>query len=90
MHLGFSTFNYLRWLQFGQVLEPQAGCLGFTVAKLPRLNDLLGGGDGAADDADRIFNAPPVDWCRHQQPHKVQSLGLLALLAVEMPAAGHS
>ena len=44
MHLGFAAFNHLRRLQLGQVLEPQARRLGFTVTKLPWLNDLLGGG----------------------------------------------
>jgi urea transporter len=48
-----------------------------------------GGGNGAANNADRVLDAPTIDWCRHEQPHKIQRLSLLALLAVEMPAAGH-
>ena len=89
MHLGFAATDHVAWLQAWQVLEPQAGCLGFAVAKLPRLDDLMGGGNRAANNADWILDAPAVDRCRHEQPHKVQSLGLLALLAMEMPAAGH-
>ena len=86
MHLGFAAFNHVGGLQTWNVLEPQTGGLGFTVAKLPRLDDLLGGGNGAADNADRVLDAPAVDWCRHQHPHEVKRFGLLALLAVKMPA----
>jgi len=42
-HHRLATWRDLGWLQFGQILEPQASGLGFTVAKLPWLNDLLGG-----------------------------------------------
>ena len=85
MHLGFAAFNHLRRLQAWQVLEPQAGRLGFAMPELPRLDDLMGGGNRAADNADRVLDTPTVDWCRHQQPHKIQRLSLLTLLAVEMP-----
>ena len=34
--------------------------------KLPWLDDLMGGGNSAADDADRILNTPAVDWRSHQ------------------------
>jgi hypothetical protein len=44
MHLGFTAFNHLRRLELWQVLEPDARGLHFTMAKLPWLNDLLGGG----------------------------------------------
>lgn len=40
MHPGFPSMDHLRWLQWRQVLQPQAGGLDFTVAELPGLNDL--------------------------------------------------
>jgi hypothetical protein len=43
VHLGFATFNNLRRLQLGQVLKPEACGLDFTVAELPRLDDLRRG-----------------------------------------------
>jgi hypothetical protein len=89
MHLCLAPINYLRRLEQWQVLQPQAGCLGFAVAKPPWLDDLMGGGDGSADNAYRVFDAPPIYWCRHKQAHKVQRLNLLALLAVEMPTAAN-
>ena len=89
MHLGFTATDHVAWFQSRQVLEPQASCLGFTMPKLPRLNDLMGGGNRAADDADRILDAPAINGRRHQQAHEIQRFRLLTLLAVEMPAAGH-
>jgi hypothetical protein len=59
------------------------------VAKPPRLDDLMGGGDGSADNAHRILDAPAGDRCRHQQAYKVQCLNLLTLLTVKMPAAAN-
>jgi hypothetical protein len=89
MHFGFATINYLRWLEQRQILQPQACRLGFAVAKPPRLDDLMGGGDGSADNAHRILDAPPIYWCRHQQAHEVQRLNLLLLLTVKVPAAAN-
>jgi hypothetical protein len=54
---------------------------------LPRLNDLIRLADGGADDAHRVFDAPAGDRGCHQQAHEVERLGLLALFAMEMPAA---
>jgi hypothetical protein len=44
MHLGLPAINDLRRPQLGQVLKPEACGLDFAMAKLPRLDDLLGGG----------------------------------------------
>jgi hypothetical protein len=87
MHLCFAAFDHIAGLQTWQVLKPQASCLGFTMPELPRLDDLMGGGNGAADDADRVLDAPPIYWCRHQQAHKVEGFRLFTLLAIKMPAA---
>ena len=89
MHLCLAPINYLRRLEQWQVLQPQAGCLGFAVAKPPWLDDLMGGGNGSADNAHRILDAPPIYWCRHQQAHEVQRLNLLLLLTVKVPAAAN-
>jgi hypothetical protein len=48
-----------------------------------------GGGNGAANYTNWIFNAPAVNWCCHQKPHKIQRFCLFALLAVKMPAAAY-
>ena len=89
MHLCLAPINYLRWLQQRQILQPQARRLGFTVTKPPWLNDLMGGGNGSADNAHRILDAPPIYWCSHQQAHEVQRLNLLLLLTVKVPAAAN-
>jgi hypothetical protein len=47
----------------------------------------VGGGNGTADHANRVLNAPPVDWRCHQQTHEIKRFRLLTLFAVEMPAA---
>jgi hypothetical protein len=49
----------------------------------------MGGGNGSADNAHRILDAPPIYWCRHQQAHEVQRLNLLLLLTVKVPAAAN-
>jgi hypothetical protein len=67
--------------------QPQAGGFGFTVPELPRLNNLLGRSDGAADHAHRVFDGPALDWCIHKQAYKVEGICLLALLAVKVAAA---
>jgi hypothetical protein len=36
-----------------------------------------------------VFNAPPIYWCRHKQPHEIQRLSLLAMLTVKVPAAAN-
>lgn len=87
MHLGFAATDHMRWLQPWQILQPQACRFGFTVTKPPRLNDLLGGGNGSADNADRILDTPAVDRRSHQQPHEVERFCLLALLAMKVAAA---
>jgi len=87
MHIGFAATDHMRWLQPWQILQPQACRFGFTVTKPPRLNDLRWGGDGAADDAHRVFDTPAVDGCCHKQTHKIERFCLLALLAVKVAAA---
>ena len=59
------------------------------MTKLPRLNNLLGGGNGTANYTNWIFNAPTINWCCHEEPHKIKRLGLFALLAVKVPAAAN-
>ena len=47
------------------------------------------GGNGSADNAHRILDAPAGDWRIHQQAHEIKRLSLLTLLAVEVPTAAH-
>ena len=82
-----TSIDAVSWLELGQVVEPEAGGLHFTVAVLPWLDDLIGWTDGRADHADGIFNAPTRDWGIHEQAHEVESFSLLALLAMEVSAA---
>ena len=84
MDSGLAALHDIGGLEARQVIEPEAGGLCLTMAELPWLDDLIGRPYGSADDADRIFNAPAVDWCCHQKPHKIERLGLFTLLAVEV------
>ena len=59
------------------------------MSELPRLDDLRWWRNGAANDADRVLDAPPVYRCGHKQSHEMERLGLLTLLAMKVPAAGH-
>ena len=83
----FAAIDAVGWLELGQVVEPEAGGLDFTVAVLPWLDDLIGWADGRANDADGIFNAPAGDGSIHEQAHEVESFSLFPLLAMEVPAA---
>ncbi len=90
MHYWLAAINDLRRPEYREIPKPQACGFRFAMAELPRLNQLRGGGNGSADDADRVLNAPSVDRCSHQQSHEIEGLGLLLLLAMEVPGAADS
>jgi hypothetical protein len=80
----FAALNHIGGSEPRQVVEPEAGGLGFPVPELPRLDDLIRWPDGGADHAHRIFDAPAWDRCIHQQAHKIERFGLLLLLSMEV------
>ena len=61
----------------------------FLHARIPKVELFVGGGNRAAYYTYRVFDTPPIYWCRHQQAHEVQRLNLLLLLAVKVPAAAN-
>jgi hypothetical protein len=65
MHTRGSALNDVGWIEWWKVLEPEAGCFGFAVSKLPRLdylvvfrtNDFKG-----VTVRNGIFSDDPLDW----------------------------
>ncbi len=90
MHNRLAAINDLRRPEHREILQPKACGFRFAMAELPRLNQLRGGGNGSADDADRVLNAPAIDRRCHQQSHEVEGLSLILLLAMEVPGAADS
>jgi len=84
MHSLLTTLNAVGRGQLGQILQPKASSFDFTVAVLPRLDDLIGRPDRRADHADRVLNAPPLNRCRHEEAHEGKRFGLFTLLAMEV------
>ncbi len=69
-------------------MQPQAGCLCFTVSKLPRLYYLVRLSDMAANYAYRVFKCYFFNWRIQEQPNKIQGFRLLHFLIFE-PATHH-
>lgn len=68
--------------KFGKVFEPQAGCLGFAVTGLPRLNYLVRLAETCGHDADWIFNRDMINRAvehRHKEPYGGFLLGAAIL-----------
>jgi hypothetical protein len=60
------------------------------VAEHPRLNNLIRLPDLSTYDAYRVLDCYPPDRCLHQQPHELESFGLLLLLVFKPPRTAGS
>jgi hypothetical protein len=89
MNTGRPALYNVGWNEFRKALEPKACGLGFPVAELIWLNDLLGLADAAADDADWIFYADAFNVCQHKGLDKIQGGFLFTLLAPEPAGSAH-
>ena len=68
-------------LEPGKGLEPQACSLGFGVAKLPRVDDLVGAANTGRDYTYRVFEGNVGDGGFQQGFDEGEGLGLLGLMA---------
>lgn len=89
MHSRLAPFNNICWRQLRQPFQPKACCLRFTVAELPRLNDLVGLANAARNHAYRVLNRNLRYWRIHQRLNEHQRLGLLLHLVFEPPASAY-
>ena len=72
MHSRLSPFHHVRRLQERKSLQPKTSCLGFTVSKLPGMDDLVGLANSARNDANRILERNPFYGGVHQLTNKFQ------------------
>lgn len=83
MNASTSTLNNVSRGKRRQILEPQAGSFNFTVAKHPRLNNLVWLPDSTADNTDWIFQSNAIGGCVQKVANKLQCSGLLNQLIPE-------
>lgn len=89
MHSCFPAIDNAGRPELRQPLEPETGRLRFAVAKLPRLNHLIGLSDPCADDAHWVFESDTRDRSGEKKPDKLQRLRLLFSLFSKPPCSGH-
>lgn len=85
MDASLSPGNNVRWIERREILQPKASGLGFAVAELPRLNDLIRLPNAGGNDRNRVLNRDPRDGRRQQEPDKLKGRGLFRLLEREPP-----
>lgn len=89
MDAWLSSRNDVRGSEWRQIFEPEARCFCFSVAELPRLDDLIRFADLAGYDADRIFYGYAFYWSGHKASNEVERLLLLVSFFGEPASAGY-
>lgn len=89
VNASFPSIHNVCWLQARKILQPKAGGLGFTVPKLPRLNDLIRLAKNGADNADWVFQCNMFDWSIEKQINELKSFFLFLFLAGKPPGTRH-
>ena len=78
MHAGLAAGDDVGGHERRKIFQPEAGGFGFTVAKLPWLDDLVGLADFAGNGADWVFEGDVFDRSREKEADKVERGGLEA------------
>ena len=90
MNASFPPFDNVSRSKFGEVFEPEAGCLCLTMTKLPRLDDLVRLTNVAGDDGDGVFDSDARDVCKHELADKLKSFVLFSTLSMKPTSTGNS
>ena len=61
-----AALDDIRRGKWRQVLQPEAGCLGFAVTEHPRLDDLIRLAVDTGHDTDRVFDGDPFSTAHHE------------------------
>lgn len=89
MHSWCPAFHDVSRGQMRQSFKPEAGCLSFSMPKLPRLNNLVWLADFGTDDPYWILDCYPVTWPCHQQAHELKGCFLVSHLVLEPSGTGN-
>lgn len=81
--------HYFGWHERRQAFKPETSRLRLSVAELPWLDYLVRLAYPARNNAYRVLNRNPFNWCGHQRPHKFQGFRLFGQLALEPARPTH-